>query len=302
MPEAEDWKPTTVQLGPALVDVPSDWEIQDSGKRGTVVLTMPLGRDAAMQQLRRLPGFIQPNLVLRFFTMPADQGGVARAAGDELRAALHRSPGASLIAVTPLSTQAGFPGRAQLIVGTYQRVPFQMSRWYLGVGDTVVEVVLTLPSTVQPDLLQLGERVAQTVRPDPTGSEADASGDSSLPTIEVVLLGLAPRLALTASGLNRLDDDVSQGDRPGVPRAHTAFTNAHAGLAADVILCAVSAAAAVYGLVAGGFTRWSLPLAILLTRASPLWGWVPWRGQSNWPTTRLSWPITGPAPGRICCD
>ena len=81
----------------------------------------------------------------------------------------------------------------------------------------------------------------------------------------VVLLGLAPRLALTASGLNRLDDDVTHGDRPGVPRAHTAFTNAHAGLAAAVILCAASAAAAVYGLVAAGFTRWSVPLAILLT-------------------------------------
>lgn len=183
MPEADDWNATTIQLGPALVEVPSDWEVEQSGKRGTVVLTMPLGHDPAMQQLRHFPGFIQPNLVFRYFPMPADQGGVARAAGDELRAALHYSPGASLLAVTPFSTQAGFPGRAQLIVGTYQRVPFQMSRWYLGVGDTVVEVVLTLPSTVQPDLLQLGERVAQTVRPDPTGSGADASGDSSLPAI-----------------------------------------------------------------------------------------------------------------------
>lgn len=205
MPEAEDWKPTTVQLGPARVDVPSDWEIQAAGKRGTVVLTMPLGRDAAMQQLRRLPGFIQPNLVFRFFPMPADQGGVARAAGDELRAALHRSPGASLIAVTPFSTQAGFPGRAQLIVGTHQRVPFQMSRWYLGVGDTVVEVVLTLPSTVQPDLLQLGERIAQTVRPDPTGSEADASGDSSLPAIP------PSRLDDTVSEKPKANDDGDSG-------------------------------------------------------------------------------------------
>lgn len=183
MPEADDWNATTIQLGPALVEVPSDWEVEQSGKRGTVVLTMPLGHDPAMQQLRHFPGFIQPNLVFRYFPMPADQGGVARAAGDELRAALHYSPGASLLAVTPFTTQVGIPGRAQLIVGIYQRVPFQMSRWYLGVGDTVVEVVLTLPSTVQPDLLHLGERIAQTIRPDPTGSESDATRDSSLPAI-----------------------------------------------------------------------------------------------------------------------
>lgn len=80
----------------------------------------------------------------------------------------------------------------------------------------------------------------------------------------VVLLGLAPRLALTGSGMNRLDDDVAHGDRPSVPRAQTAFIRAHAGLAAAVILCAVSAALAVHGLLDGGFTRWTLPLAILL--------------------------------------
>lgn len=80
----------------------------------------------------------------------------------------------------------------------------------------------------------------------------------------VVLLGLAPRLALAASGMNRLDDDVAHGDRPSVPRARTAFIRAHAGLAAAVILCAVSAALAVHGLLDGGFNRWTLPLAILL--------------------------------------
>lgn len=80
----------------------------------------------------------------------------------------------------------------------------------------------------------------------------------------VVLLGLAPRLALAASGMNRLDDDVAHGDRPSVPAAQTAFVRAHAGLAAAVILCAVSAALAVHGLLDGGFNRWTLPLAILI--------------------------------------
>lgn len=80
----------------------------------------------------------------------------------------------------------------------------------------------------------------------------------------VVLLGLAPRLALATSGMNRLDDDVAQGDRPSVPHAEAAFIRAHAGLAAAVILCAVSVTLAVHGLLDGGFTRWTLPLAILL--------------------------------------
>lgn len=80
----------------------------------------------------------------------------------------------------------------------------------------------------------------------------------------VVLLGLAPRLALATSGMNRLDDDVAQGDRPSVPQAEAAFIRAHAGLAAAVILCAVSVTLAVHGLLDGGFTRWTLPLAILL--------------------------------------
>lgn len=80
----------------------------------------------------------------------------------------------------------------------------------------------------------------------------------------VVLLGLAPRLALTASGMHRLDDDVASGERPSVPRARTAFVNAHTGLSAAVVLCAISAAVAVHGLVQGGYDRWTLPLAMLV--------------------------------------
>lgn len=65
----------------------------------------------------------------------------------------------------------------------------------------MVEVVLTLPSTVQPDLLQLGERIARTVRPDPTGSEADATGDSSLPAIP------PSRVDHTVSEISNAKDD-----------------------------------------------------------------------------------------------
>lgn len=183
MQGTEHWTTTVMQLGPALVDVPSQWRVQDSGKHGIVVLTMPWEDDAAMQRLQHIPGFIQPNLVFRYFPMTANQGGVARAAGDELRAALHHSPGSSLLAVTPFTTRSGLPGRAQLIVGIHQRIPFQMSRWYAGLGDTVVEIVLTLPNTFQPELLQLGEVIADSVRPDPAGSEADVTGNSSHPAI-----------------------------------------------------------------------------------------------------------------------
>lgn len=51
MPPGEEWNPTSIHLGPALVDVPANWEVLDGGKRGTVVLKMPLEHDSAMQQL-----------------------------------------------------------------------------------------------------------------------------------------------------------------------------------------------------------------------------------------------------------
>lgn len=81
----------------------------------------------------------------------------------------------------------------------------------------------------------------------------------------VAMIGFAPRLALSASGMNRLDDEAAQGEHPALPRARSAFQNAHGGLVAAVLLCAVSAGIAVHGLLEGGFTRWTLPLAILIT-------------------------------------
>lgn len=86
----------------------------------------------------------------------------------------------------------------------------------------------------------------------------------------VILLGLAPRVALVTSGMHRLDDEVTSGERPAIPRAREAFLNAHAGLAAAVVLCAGSAASAVHGLVSDDLDRWSLPLAVFLTALTAL--------------------------------
>lgn len=171
------------QLGPALADLPGDWEIVKNGEDGIVVVRMPLDQDADPESLVNIPGYLQPNFALRFFPSPASEGGVARSAGDELRAALHSFPGSSLLASTPFDTPDGLPGRAQLLTGLQQRVPYQVSRWYVGVGDSVVEIVLTLPNTPHPDLLALGEAVAQSVRPDPSGTEASTTREHSLPAI-----------------------------------------------------------------------------------------------------------------------
>lgn len=85
-----------------------------------------------------------------------------------------------------------------------------------------------------------------------------------------VLLGLSPRTALTASGMNRLDDGIAHGDRPSVPAARSAFISAHTSLTAAVLLCAMSLALAVHGLVSEGAHAWTLPLAILLTALTAL--------------------------------
>ncbi|GAB3193509.1 EsaB/YukD family protein [Nesterenkonia suensis] len=86
----------------------------------------------------------------------------------------------------------------------------------------------------------------------------------------VVLLGFAPRLALMLSGMNRLDDAIGEGARPHLGQAEAAFHNAHRGLAAAVVLCGVSAAVAAHGLLSGGLTAWTLPLAAVLTLLTAL--------------------------------
>lgn len=80
----------------------------------------------------------------------------------------------------------------------------------------------------------------------------------------VLVLGLAPRLALMLSGMTALDDATAAGDRRPVAVAAKTFRNAHYGLLGAVTLCALSAVAAVHGLVEQGVTRWTLPLSIAL--------------------------------------
>lgn len=85
-----------------------------------------------------------------------------------------------------------------------------------------------------------------------------------------VLLGFAPRLALMLSGMNSLDDRISGGERPRLARAETAFRNAHHGLIASVVLCALSLTLAVHGLLEQNPTVWTFPLACALTLLTAL--------------------------------
>ncbi|GAA1825400.1 EsaB/YukD family protein [Nesterenkonia flava] len=92
----------------------------------------------------------------------------------------------------------------------------------------------------------------------------------------VILLGWAPRLALMLSGMNRLDDAIAAGGRPQLPEAERAYRNAHAGLAAAVVLCAVSMLLSVHLMLLSPASReaapagWTLALAALLTGITAL--------------------------------
>lgn len=170
-----------VAVGPALVTVPADWTVGSSPTEGLIVLHKPTGSEPG-DEARSEPGVIQPNLVLSFMENPASQGGVAQAAAVQLHTVLDRTPGTTLLAVTAFTTATGLPGRAHVVSGLHRRTPFQSSRWYVGVGDVVVEVVLTLPAEPQPDLLATGTAAAYSVRSaDPTGTEE--RGQRSQPVI-----------------------------------------------------------------------------------------------------------------------
>lgn len=230
MSRAEHPVEQDVTIGPAVVTVPGDWRVVESGAEGLVVLRAPLDADPALETLQQTPGFVHPNLVLSYREAPAEQGGVARTAGDELRGALHVAPGSTLLAATAFRTADGLPGRAHVVAALKDRTPFQSSRWYVGLGDVVVEIVLTLPASPQPDLLRLGESVAGSVRPDPKrqpASEQRGLSDRSQPTIperrvdRVLLHRLAQEELPDA--LTRLEDiaeiiaDLPTGLLPGAP-------------------------------------------------------------------------------------
>lgn len=183
MSENPDIGFVAIRLGPALIDVPDGWEVCEDGSRGVIVLRLPLDLNHGTHQLSETPGLIHPNIALRFFDGAPAEGGVARAAADELRAVLSAASGTTPVAAQPFLTDSGLPGRGHLLVGLHARIPFQMSRWYVGVGSTLVEVVLTFPNTDHPELLMLGEAVARSIRADPTGVEHGAAGSGSAPAI-----------------------------------------------------------------------------------------------------------------------
>ncbi|WP_240107386.1 type VII secretion integral membrane protein EccD [Streptomyces sp. MUM 203J] len=89
----------------------------------------------------------------------------------------------------------------------------------------------------------------------------------------VILLGLLPRLALTASGLTALDDRRSGGASVSRHQVRNALAATHRGLALATVVTAASAAAAGWLLTLGGRPSvWSVLLAsvvalVLLSRA-----------------------------------
>lgn len=105
--------------------------------------------------------------------------------------------------------------------------------------------------------------------------ELTAAGIAAVGT--ALLLGLVPRLALTLSGMNTIDDAITTGRRPSTTAAASALRGAHAGLAAAVLLLALSAVLSVQRLLSEGLEVWSGFLAgalVLLTglraRSMPL--------------------------------
>jgi type VII secretion integral membrane protein EccD len=80
----------------------------------------------------------------------------------------------------------------------------------------------------------------------------------------VVLLGLLPRVALTASGLTALDDRRTAGAEIGRQDAVAAVDGAHRSLSIATVATAASSALAGV-LLAGAPSRWTVPLALALT-------------------------------------
>ena len=99
-----------------------------------------------------------------------------------------------------------------------------------------------------------------------TGSAVQAAALAGIAS--VLLLGLLPGLALTASGLAALDDRRAKGGQVGRPDALDAVASAHGGLVAGTAAAAASAALALWTLGTDTAQQtWSLPLLAVLTLA-----------------------------------
>lgn len=88
-----------------------------------------------------------------------------------------------------------------------------------------------------------------------------------LAVVSVALLGVLPRIALTASGLSALDDRRSRGEEVIRPAAANALAGAHRGLTLAVIAAAASAAAAGVALALGTPTSWTVTMGCLVAAA-----------------------------------
>lgn len=168
-----------MSIGPFLVDVPSDWEILDYPDERVTVVREPIESD---DPLLSIPGFVIPNLALRFFEMSASRGGVARAATQEAAATYDQVPGSVLLAMSPFVSTEGLPGRTQVMTGIQDGIPFVSSRWYAGDGTHVLELTVTGPGTPMPDLMELGQRIAASMR-----TAAEITGELT-PVIDAELL------------------------------------------------------------------------------------------------------------------
>lgn len=151
-----------MSIGPFLVDLPDAWEVVDYPDERVTVIREPIDPE---DPLLGIPGFVIPNVALRFFPSSAAEGGAASAAAREIAATFDQVPGAVLLAIAPGFSDAGLPGRAFVMTGTQSGIPFMSSRWHVGDGEWVLEITLTGPATPMPALVDLGQRIADSARP-----------------------------------------------------------------------------------------------------------------------------------------
>ncbi|QCU76916.1 hypothetical protein E7744_00715 [Citricoccus sp. SGAir0253] len=153
-------------IGPFLIDVPGEWEIVDLPDERVTVIREPRAPD---DPLLAIPGFVTPNVALRFFEAPSAEGGAAKAAAREAAATYDQVPGSVLLAISPFMTREGLPGRAHVMAGIHEGIPFQSARWFAGDGAFVIEITLIGPATPLGGLVELGQRMADSIRPTAEG-------------------------------------------------------------------------------------------------------------------------------------
>ena len=131
---------SAVLVGPFVVPVPEGWEAVTDGLH-TGVLVFDLAGDLSTVG-ERPESQLRPNVVLRFFTEESG-GGVMAAAPRELFAEHALRPCTLVLAYDYAVTGAGLPVRRHHVVVDIDGQAVHSVRWYVGLGDAVLEMTLT---------------------------------------------------------------------------------------------------------------------------------------------------------------